>query len=75
VRFRVVLGGLVGVVLGVCGMALGCVRMVRRRLVVTGFMLFRRLAVMLGSGFVVLSGLLVVFGAVVRCHCHFPVGD
>jgi hypothetical protein len=75
VGFGVVLRGLVGMVLGLHGVAVRGMRMVSRRLVVAGLVLNRGLAMMLGRGFVVFSGLLVVFGALVFCHCRFPVPD
>jgi hypothetical protein len=75
VGFRVVLGGLVGVVLGLHGVAVRSVRVMRRRLVFAGFVLLRRLAMMRRGGFVVFGGLLVVFGALVLCHCRVPVHD
>ena len=58
--------------LGVAGMAVGGVRMMRRLLVIAGLVMLGGFPMMLGGVLVVLGGLVVMFDGVVA-HASLPV--
>jgi hypothetical protein len=59
--------------LGLAGMAMGAVGMVRRLLVIAGFVVFRGLAVVLCRMLVVLGSLVMMVDACVVAHVSLPV--
>jgi len=58
---------------GVAGMAMGGVGVMRRLLVIAGFMLLGGLAVMLGRMLMVLGRLVVMLHALMGAHISLPV--
>lgn len=73
VIFRVMLGCLLGVGLGMNGVAMRGVCMVSRRLVIARFVMLRRLVVMLRCFLVMMCGLLVVVRALVIHRCRLLI--
>jgi hypothetical protein len=63
---------LVMMMLGMAGMAMGAVGMMRRLLVIAGFMMFGGFAVMLRGMLVVLGSLVMVLYAFVVAHVFSP---
>jgi hypothetical protein len=61
------------VMLGVTGMAVRGMGVVRRLFVIAGFVMFCRFAVMLGSMLVMLGGLLMMLDVGVFAHAALPV--
>jgi hypothetical protein len=61
------------VIFGVAGMAVRGVGVVRRLLVIAGFVMFGGFAVMLGGMLVVLGGLVVMLDVGVFAHAALPV--
>jgi hypothetical protein len=59
--------------LGVAGMAVGGVRMMRRLLVIAGLVMFGRLPMMLCRMLMVLGRLLVMLNALMFAHISLPV--
>jgi hypothetical protein len=57
---------------GMTRMAVGCVRMVRRLLVIAGFMMLGGLAMVLGGMLVMFGGLVVVLDALMLAHVASP---
>ncbi|GIQ75706.1 hypothetical protein [Bradyrhizobium sp. RD5-C2] len=75
--FTVVLGvmpaGLGVVMLGMAGVTMGAVRVMRRLVMVAGFVVLGGFAVMTRRVFVVLGGLVVMLNACVVAHEDLPV--
>jgi hypothetical protein len=60
------------VMLGVAGVTMGGVGVVRRLLVIAGFVMFGGLAVMLGGMLVMLGGLVMMLDVGVFAHAALP---
>lgn len=63
------------VMLGMAGVTVGAVRVVRRLLVVAGFVVLGSFAVVLGRVLVMFGSLVVMLNACVVAHGALPVGD
>jgi len=75
VHFGVVPACLGMMVFGVAGVAVRGMGMMRRLLVITGLVVFRRFTMMLGRVLVMLSGFLMVLNALVRAHVSSRSGQ
>ena len=73
VRLSVVTARLGMVMFGVAGVAVGDVGVMRRLLVIAGFVVLGGFAVMLGGMLVVLGGLVMVLDWLVFAHVALPV--
>jgi hypothetical protein len=73
VRFGVMTARLDVMLLGVAGMAVGGVRVMRGLLVIAGLMMLGGFAMMTGRMLVVFGGLGMMFHALVLAHISLPV--